>query len=248
MIPIVMHLLIESIRQSEINMLNDKRLITIAHMIRRGDRVADVGADHAYLSLYLIKEQIASSVIASDIGDGPLKNAAQNLKRNGNTQSIILRKSDGLKNYSENEVDSVIIAGMGGDSIIKIISETEWLKNRNIDLILQPMTSAEDLRKYLSINGFAITDERAVISNGRVYTIIKSSYCGRVGPLDKFFLLTGCLNCESDPFAAVYIRRIRNITQEKMVSICRVRSEQQEYRELKETLIKIDKVLEHYGD
>jgi len=228
-------------------MLPDGRLLTVSQMIRRGDRMADIGTDHAYLALYMIENGIVPSVIASDINDGPLENAARTIAAAGNPAGITLRKSDGLKAYNENEVDTVVIAGMGGDVIIKIISNAGWLKNGHTELVLQPMTSAEDLREYLSSNGFEILREKATKAAGRIYTVIKAVYTGKIQPLDRCFLLIGKLDCETDSDAVCYIKRIREIAAKTASQIKNVERKQKKYCELTEALRNIDRMLEKYG-
>ena len=109
-----------------------------------GKTVADIGTDHAYIPIKLAEKGIA--VIASDISDGPLKAAAENIAKSGNC--IELRKGSGLKPFLPGEADTVIIAGMGGELIEKILTESPDVA-KSCMLVLQPMNSQEDLRKFL---------------------------------------------------------------------------------------------------
>ena len=115
-----------------------QRLKEIAGLVTVGSRVADIGADHGYLSIYLVKEGIASFVYTCDIGEGPLNNARRNIEKSG-VKNIELRLCDGLDGIDPESVDTVIIAGMGGDVISGIIERVPWIKAKNYTLILQPM-------------------------------------------------------------------------------------------------------------
>lgn len=161
----------------------DKRLEACAEFVSGKGMVCDVGTDHAYLPAYLVMNGKCDSAIAGDINDGPLKYAEQTLKRYDLSDKIKLVKSDGLKNISSENISDVVIAGMGGETICEIISKAEWLK-KNVNLILQPMTRATHLRRWLYQNGYEIKAEKAVSHERFVYTVINAVYTGnkfRVG-------------------------------------------------------------------
>lgn len=155
------------------------RLKTIASLVPRGARVCDVGTDHARLPIHLIKHGIASSVIATDLNEKPLKNAQKNLDTSG-VSGISLRHCDGLSGVKENEADTVIVAGIGGEVISGILKRCEWIKSKDVTLILQPTTSPEILREFLSKNGFTIFNETPVFENQKIYSIIKAAFCGQI--------------------------------------------------------------------
>jgi len=155
------------------------RLKTIASLVPDGARVCDVGTDHGYLAIELKSSGKASYVIAADVNLQPLKNAESNIKKAG-VKGIELRLCDGLENIGENEVDTIVIAGMGGDSICGILDRAEWCFDEQYKLILQPMTKAEILRYWLSYNDFLITDEILIDDNGTTYQLI----CARYGKRD----------------------------------------------------------------
>lgn len=158
-------------------MLNiSSRLKAISNYIRVGSRVVDVGCDHAYLSVYIIQNQIAKRVIACDINEGPLNKAKSAVLKYKLSDKITLVLSDGLEKINEDEADDIIIAGMGGQLIAEIISKANWLKNEQKHLILQPMTNAHFLRKYLYENGFKIESETAVVDKKYHYTVFSVVY------------------------------------------------------------------------
>ena len=220
----------------------NSRLMKIAGMIQKGDRVADIGTDHAYLPVFLIREGIASFVYACDVADGPLLNAKANIERL-KAKNIELRKGDGLNAVKPQEADTFIIAGMGGDLIIKILSDCDWIKNERYELLLQPMTSVEDLHAFLIKNGFEIKEEQAVISAGRVYSVIKAVYsgnCREVSPKDYYL---GKLSCNLGSAEQVYIKRKRRILQKLAEDIKNIESEQQRYKEIVEVIRFIDELV-----
>lgn len=220
----------------------NSRLMKIAGMIQKGDRVADIGTDHAYLPVFLIREGIASFAYACDVADGPLLNAKANIERL-KAKNIELRKGDGLNAVKPQEADTFIIAGMGGDLIIKILSDCDWIKNERYELLLQPMTSVEDLHAFLMKNGFEIKEEQAVISASRVYSVIKAVYsgnCREVSPKD-FYL--GKLPCNLGSAEQVYIKRKRRILQKLAEDIKNIESEQRRYKDIIEVIRFIDELV-----
>ena len=152
------------------------RLLTAASLVRKGTKAADIGTDHAYLPIYLIKNNISSKVLACDLRKGPLDNARENIIKAGCENKIELRLSDGLDCVKSDEVDDIIICGMGGTLIADILSRADWLKNSHYNLVLQPQSHADDLRRYLFENGFEIFKEIPVTDDGRDYIIINSAF------------------------------------------------------------------------
>ena len=170
------------------------RLQLCASMVRKNVKLADIGTDHAYLPIWLAKKGIISNAIAADIRQGPLEKARDNIQRYHVQDAVTARLSDGLNKISPNEADDIVIAGMGGEMIIKIIENAKWLKDSNKRLILQPMTSVPELRKYLAENGFALLKEQAVIDENHAYTVISTYYNPELIKTDEFYEYIGMLN------------------------------------------------------
>ena len=148
------------------------RLLACAGFIAPGDRVADIGCDHGYLSIHLITNGIASSCIASDVREGPLQSAIRNAKRFGVANNIEFFLSDGVQNIPR-DFDTLVCAGMGGDTMIHILESAPWLRNDQYRLILQCQSKAPMLRHYLSDSGWAIRDE-VVLKDGKfLYTVME---------------------------------------------------------------------------
>ncbi len=220
----------------------DARLLRIAEMIRIGDRVADIGTDHAYLPIYLIKNKISPKVYACDVSDGPLENAKENIERT-HTPNIELRKGDGIAAVNCDEVDTVVIAGMGGDLIIKILQSSAWIKNDKYELILQPMTSAEDLRRFLLNEGFCVTEERAVKSQGRIYSVIKATFCAVNRSCSPLFYYIGKLGENMGEEEREYIMRKRRILSTLADDIKNVEAQREKYTRIISVISEIDAVL-----
>lgn len=185
------------------------RLYTIETLIPRGVRVADIGTDHGHLPISLIRSGITDRVIACDIREKPLQNARTNIEKTG-TVGIELRLGDGLSPICPDEVDYIVIAGMGGEVIASIIEAAEWVKDQKYTLLLQPMTSADALRRFLCENGFKIESETALSDAGKLYTVIKSTYCGKPQPMSEAYYRIGELKA-SDSEAKKYIDKQINI-------------------------------------
>ncbi|MBR3619918.1 MAG: SAM-dependent methyltransferase, partial [Clostridia bacterium] len=122
------------------------------------------------------KNNISSKVLACDLRKGPLDNAAENVKKAGCENEIELRLSDGLDSVRPDEADDIIICGMGGTLIADILSRSAWLKNPHYNLVFQPQSHADDLRRYLFENGFEILKEIPVTDEGRDYVVISSAF------------------------------------------------------------------------
>ncbi len=165
----------------------DPRLLTIAQMVRSNGKICDVGTDHALLPCYLY-EQGVKDVIASDVNDGPLKAAEATVRQYGAENCVRVMKSDGLRDIPP--CDDVIVAGMGGELIARIVTECAF-KNENTHFILQPMTKAEILRSELYANGFEIDEERTAVSAGKTYTIMLVKYTGNEQKISDEFAFFG---------------------------------------------------------
>lgn len=168
----------------------DNRLKMCADMISGKGIVCDVGTDHALLAAHLITTGKCEKVIASDINEGPLESARKTVEKYGISEKVDLVLSDGLKNVNGEGVSDIVIAGMGGETIVKILSERQFDLN-GIRLILQPMTKAEILRKWLADYGYKIVSENGVSEGEKLYTVITASAMPGCGSLTEFEALCG---------------------------------------------------------
>ena len=178
------------------------RLQLLADMTPTGCRLADIGTDHGYLPVWLLQRERIQSAIAADIGAEPLAHARRTAEEYG-VEGISFRLCDGLANISPEETDTVIIAGMGGETIIAILESAPWTKDGAHTLLLQPMTKAAELRRWLSVNGYAFTDERLVWDKGKLYVVLQMT-AGEPFTPDEARLYGG-LHLEGDPLYGDYL-------------------------------------------
>ncbi len=189
----------------------DKRLKLCSDMVK-GNFVCDVGTDHAYLVSELLTSGKCSHAIAADINEKPLKAAEKTLRSSGVISKAELILSDGLKNISLEEVTDIVIAGMGGELIAKILSECDGLDGKN--LILQPMTRSEKLIKFLYENGFEIIAQKAVSDGKFFYTAINAVKTDLPGqkhtPVSEYIGKLDLSDEESVKFAVMKAKSILN--------------------------------------
>ena len=162
----------------------DHRLATVPPFVRPGAVVADVGTDHAYLPIVLVGSGRATRAVASDIHRGPIERAAQHVAEYGLSDRIDTVLTDGLEGIRPYAPTDIIIFGMGGELIARILSDAPWVKDTGIRLILQPMTHAECVRRYLAETGFQIIDEVLSKESGKIYQTIVAEYNGVPYPVD----------------------------------------------------------------
>ena len=149
-----------------------KRLQVCCGFVAKGDRVADIGTDHGYLGIWLLLENKARSVIAADIVPGPLSAAKKNAAKFGVSDRMEFCLSDGVQSIPR-DFDTLVCAGMGGDTMISILSAAPWLRSNRYRLILQCQSKTAELRRYLSENGWRIAEE-TVLRDGRfLYTVME---------------------------------------------------------------------------
>ncbi|MBQ7335395.1 MAG: SAM-dependent methyltransferase [Clostridia bacterium] len=186
----------------------DTRLCSAVPYLKRGGRVIDVGTDHAYLPVYLVREGIASRALACDINRGPIERARAHIAAAGLSDLIETMQTDGLCGTEGFAPDDIMVFGMGGELIVRILSDAEWIKDLRIGLILQPMTRAHLLRRWLLENGFAITGESLTFEQKYYQTIAARFDPSGVGePYTEEELLLGRLNIEArSPYLEGFVR------------------------------------------
>ncbi len=183
------------------------RLQCLADCVPQGTRLADVGTDHGYLPVWLLQNGRIASAIASDINAEPLEHARRTAAEYGVT--LDLRLCPGLDAVAPNEADTVAIAGMGGETIIAILQAAGW-DWRGKTLLLQPMTKAELLRRYLTEHGFRIASERLVLDKGTIYPVLTVE-AGKSAPLTNAEAWCG-VGLKHDPLYGDYARdRVRKL-------------------------------------
>ncbi len=167
----------------------NRRLAAILDEIQDGTGVIDVGTDHGYLPAALAKRGYPGNIIASDINEGPLNAAKTTADNEGLTDRIKFLLCDGLSACDPETVDTIVIAGMGGDLICRILDQAEWTMDARYTMILQPMTKAEVLRYWLSNNEYGILSEHLVEDNNKIYSILTvrfGGYCPSLSDAELF--------------------------------------------------------------
>ncbi|MBQ8633997.1 MAG: SAM-dependent methyltransferase [Lachnospiraceae bacterium] len=151
-----------------------KRLLAAAGMVTKGNIVADVGCDHAYTSIYLCQAGIAPKVIAMDVNKGPLVGAKAHVEEAGLSEHIDIRLSDGLQKLIPGEADTVLLCGMGGLLMIKILSDYPQATASLKELILQPQSEVGEVRAFLHKQGYEITEEHMLKEDGKFYVMMRA--------------------------------------------------------------------------
>ena len=147
------------------------RLQTVADAAGKCNILADVGTDHGYIPVYMLENDLCERAYASDIREQPLARAAEIILESGLSDKAETFLSNGILDIPE-DYDALVIAGMGGETIVSILEAKR--PPENAKLVLQPMTEEQTLREYLYTHGYRITDETAVSEPGHVYTVISA--------------------------------------------------------------------------
>ena len=163
----------------------DKRLLSCADYVRVGAVFADIGTDHGYLPLFLLREGKIQRAYLSDVNEGPLSSAQRNAAAEGLADKCEFILTDGAAALSGKGITDYAICGMGGELIARIIEDAPHLREVGIRLILQPMTKQEHLRRYLAASGFSILDERFSFDSGKYYVTILAEYTGECRELTE---------------------------------------------------------------
>lgn len=150
-----------------------KRMKAVAGMVTTGGVLADVGTDHGYIPIALVQRQKITGAIAMDINKGPLARAQENIASARLGDYIQTRLSDGVTALGEGEADSILIAGMGGELVIHIISEGEKVCKAASELILQPQSDIRKVREYLRLHHYKIVDEDMICEDGKYYPMMR---------------------------------------------------------------------------
>lgn len=185
----------------------DNRLSLLHNMTPPCRLAADIGADHGYLICALVESGRAERGIAADINPQPLDKARREAERRGLSPRIQTVLGDGLAGIGPEGLDTVIIAGMGGETIAHILGEWPHSKNPGITWLLQPMTKAERLRDWLWGEGFSILRERCCRAAGRVYSVMEVRWTGKVSPHEEWERHLGAVDPREDGHSLCYAEK-----------------------------------------
>lgn len=221
------------------------RLKAVADMMNNCKKAADIGCDHGRLSVALIRMGKAKSVIASDISEPSLQKARILADKCRLSDKIEVRVSDGLSHLCESDnVDTIIIAGMGGELISSILSSGEAVSKAAKQIILQPMGGVEELRKFIAKYGYEIFDETLVFDAKRYYQIIGIRYLGTSADSNGFlgdYWGLGCkLFLKKDPLLLPFLKRRESMLTKELE---RAKKDNYEPEALKFELVHIKRLL-----
>lgn len=186
-----------------------KRLLLCGELAAVCDTAADVGTDHGYLGIYLLRTGKCRHVIASDLREKPLASARSNAGLFGVADRMTFLQADGLEKLGPSSAQVIVCAGMGGDLIARILFEAAWLADSDVQLILQPQSAAHELRRALGERGWAITRERLVRDGGFLYSVMSVLPKGgrALTPGEQY--VSPALRQENDPLYYEYLTRMR---------------------------------------
>ncbi len=183
----------------------DSRLALCSRFVREGKVVADIGTDHAYLPVSLVLSGKVPRAIASDINPDPLEKGRYTIRKYGLEDKIAARLSPGLEKISSEEAEDIVIAGMGGETIIAILDAAPWVKDPEKRLILQPMTKPHLLIDYLSNEGFEIQRQETCTAADKLYTVIAAAFTGNAPKKDILYPFWGELSPEKNHLDRAFI-------------------------------------------
>lgn len=187
------------------------RLLACIGYVEKGDRVADIGCDHGYLGIHLLKTGTARSVIAADVNEQPLQSALHNAVKYGVRENISFYLSDGVRNIPR-DFDTLVCAGMGADTMISILDAAPWLKDKQYRLILQCQSRRPALREYLYRGGYRIARETLAQDGKFIYPVMEVVYDpGAALSPGGYHISPALLACGSPLLPAFYARVVSGL-------------------------------------
>ena len=229
-----------------------KRLEAVADMVTPGMRLVDVGTDHGYIPIDLVRRGVIPSAIAMDINEGPLQRAKEHIREHGLEDKIQTRLSDGLCNLENEEADCMIAAGMGGGLVIRILSDSFDTASSLKELILQPQSEIASVRKYLYEQEYCIVEENMVLDDGKYYPMMKAVKCKKdeaISPYTEEELEYGRLLLKNaHPILKEYLKREIEIQTKILQTLEKQKSDRARERmtEIQHRIEGIRKILEMY--
>lgn len=192
-----------------------KRLQAVAELVMPGMRLADVGTDHAYIPIYLVQQKRIPSAVAMDVKQGPLERARANIEGYQLGSYIDVRLSDGLQALQPQEADTVVIAGMGGPLVQRIMTQGEKVLEQVQECILQPQSEIAQVRTFLGEQGYCITAENMIEEDGKYYPMMRVCHGKMHFAGDAEIKYGPCLLRDRNPVLLAYLKREQRV-QEKI--------------------------------
>lgn len=217
----------------------DKRLATLAALAPQGARLADIGTDHAYLPVHLVKEGRVERAIASDVLPGPCRAAEKTIREAELTTQIEVRCGDGLATLQPGEADTIVLAGMGGPTMTAILERSPEVLAQAKCLLLQPMGGAATVRRWLYEHGWFIEAEELVVERDHWYEILAAHPGKRPCPREALLWLGPILTEKRHPLLREYALAVVGRLQKALASMRQGKNteeKQTRYRLLIETI------------
>ncbi|MBO5867813.1 MAG: SAM-dependent methyltransferase [Oscillospiraceae bacterium] len=204
------------------------RLLACCAYVRPGARIADIGCDHGYLSIYLLLQGIADSIIAADVNQMPLDSAKRNAKLYGISDKISFYLSDGVQSIPR-DFDTMVCAGMGADTMISILDAAPWLQDTQYTLILQCQSKRPELRKYLYDHGFSILRETLAQDGKFIYPVMEVTYAPSVSLTPGGYHISPALIESGSPLLPAFYQRVVEGLQTTVNGLARTGGDKYEY-------------------
>lgn len=227
-----------------------KRLQAVARLVTPGSRLADVGTDHGYVPIWLFEQGQILSAIAMDLRKGPLERAREHIQMHGLDAHIETRLSDGLDKLLPGEADSIVIAGMGGMLVVKILSQGQKLLSSVKELILQPQSDLDAVREYLHRTGFVIVKEDMIFEDGKYYPMMKAVHGENTDDRKIWFLYGRLLLENRHPVLKSYLEKEYDGCCKLLEKLSRTSTEVAKHRceELSEKKLLIEEALVYFRE
>lgn len=223
-----------------------QRLSSVASMVSAGNCLADVGTDHGYVPIYLYERNIIPHAIAMDVNQGPLKRAELHIAESGMKHAIETRLSDGLTALNPGEADSILIAGMGGPLMIRILSAYPEVTESAKELILQPQSEIAEVRKWLYGQHYEIIEEHMVLEEGKFYSMFKAVKNPECRKLDSLEYKFGRLEKLQEPEVLKAFLRKEIVTKKNILQTLTERTtekSQGRVQEIEQLIIELEEML-----
>lgn len=227
-----------------------KRLQAVARLVTPGSRLADVGTDHGYVPIWLFEQGKILSAIAMDLRKGPLERAREHIQMHGLDAHIETRLSDGLDKLLPGEADSIVIAGMGGMLVVKILSQGQKVLSSVKELILQPQSDLDAVREYLHRTGFVIVKEDMIFEDGKYYPMMKAVHGDNTDDRKIWFLYGRLLLENRHPVLKSYLEKEYDGCCKLLEKLSRTSTEVAKHRceELSEKKLLIEEALVYFRE
>ena len=181
-----------------------ERLATVAGYIEKGASVADIGTDHGFIPVFLAQNGLARRIIASDISAASLETARATAGKYGAMDKVEFIAAPGLTGIGESDVDTVVISGLGGETIAGIIRDAPWTRRGDIRLVLQPQSKIDELCRYLRLCGYTLIAAKLARDSGRLYIVMLVRGGNSDSGLEPELELLTCLMQSGDPLLTDY--------------------------------------------